>query len=583
LNPLDSVQRDRLFRACEHSYSSLRPFRNVTAAYVEDFCGSGFGQPKSKREILINLMRQNVVASVMNLAANRPRITADAPDNVLLQPFAKKLALAMNNLAREIALEVTLRKWVVDAFFCIGLIKLHRADSGLIEIEPDILMDPGIPFASNISLDNWVHDVSASSWDRLQFCGDWYRLPLEAVRASDAFDPKLTRELAATSKYSEDQRQDELARGQDVDYDELQDMVDLCDLYIPADDMVYTFALEGGHSFRPKGPPLAALPAQRDRNPYKRLAFHEVPENIMPASQAGDIASLARLANNLIRKASRQAHRQKEITIYASSAAEDAKRVQRESDGGMVQVDDPNSIKTLKFGGADPATMKMLDWTLMTADRMAGNITAKLGLGAQTPTLGQEELVHGAVDGVQANQQQRFYEAAVDLVSDLGLLLWEDKFRTSPGQIEVAEGYSYDASWTPDERIGQFFDYQLGIDVHSMPYQSPKAKAATIDGLLQKYLSLGPLLTSQGGTINVQTAVELDAELHNEPRIKQLIQFTNLTEPTATEEGGGLPAETTRRYVRESRSAGGTPEAQTRDRMKQWDSLAQQSEAAQAA
>ena len=582
-NPNDEVSRGRLFKSLEHSYKNLEWARNFVAGIVAEYAGSGFGSgAKQKHEILINLLNQAATAATISLVANRPRVKLTT-ENPGLRPFSKQFELAINNLIKEIGLENVLRKWVLDAFFCVGIVKVHMADSGQVQLEQDLWMDPGTPFASNVALENWVHDVSATSWEKMQFAGDWYRLPLAEVQESPIYDQAEAAKLVATTKYAnEGERLEEIARGAITDQDELEPMVDLCDIWIPKDGVIYTFALDGGGHFRPKGLPLAQMVWDGPEfGPYKKLAFHDVPENIMPASPASQISGLARLANNLVRKQARKAHRQKDNPIYTPAGTAGAQNAKKASDGEWVQVEDVTQIGQVKQGGIDAATQQFLDWVLAAEDRMAGNVTAKLGLGAQATTVGQEQLIHGAAAGIEGHMAYRVTEATVSLVRDLAHLLWNDRFKTIPARLEIpgADGYSIDASWTPDDREGSFIDYQFNIDIYSMPYLSPQQRAANLDRLVSKYANLGPLLMSQGGTINMQKLVELDAELLNEPRVKELIQFVG-----APIEGDGeeppMPTSTSREYVRRSESDQ-SPQAQSVESQANWAQLAsqQQSEA----
>ena len=150
MNLNDEVQRDRLFRAIEASYRELEPFRNLVRGLVDEYVCPGYGaQNKPRREMLVSLMNQAVQAYTMTLAANRPRVLVSTPVDEL-KYFAKHFQLAMNGLIKEIGLEQTIRKAVKDAFFCVGIVKVHMGDSAPVMLETDLWMDPGQPFASNV-------------------------------------------------------------------------------------------------------------------------------------------------------------------------------------------------------------------------------------------------------------------------------------------------------------------------------------------------------------------------------------------------------------------------------------------------
>jgi hypothetical protein len=182
--------------ASKKATGRLEPFRLLTRGLVEEYAGSGYGRKGQPRhEIIINLMNQTVDAYTMALVANRPRVqlSTELPER---QYFTKHFQVALNNLIEQIGLEFTLRQWVLDAFFCLGIVKVHMASSGYVQMAEDLWVDPGQPFASNVGIDNWVHDMSATKWEHVQFAGDSYRIPFD-----DLSHPMYFPEVVARSAY----------------------------------------------------------------------------------------------------------------------------------------------------------------------------------------------------------------------------------------------------------------------------------------------------------------------------------------------------------------------------------------------
>ena len=135
---MDDVRRKRLFQAIEDSYKDLEPFRCLQRSLIEEYAGDGYGGGKDqKRQIIVNLLNQTVEAYMMALAANRPQVLVSTR-HAELKPFAAHFQVGLNNLIEEINLEQTIRRWVLDAFFCLGIVKVHMASSGLVQIEQDL-------------------------------------------------------------------------------------------------------------------------------------------------------------------------------------------------------------------------------------------------------------------------------------------------------------------------------------------------------------------------------------------------------------------------------------------------------------
>ena len=582
MDPYDETSRGRLAGkngAMRASFSSLEPFRNLVRGLVDEYTGPAYGSGrKTQKEILLNLSAQAVDAYTMSLAANRPRVLISSRKRELVY-FARHYQEAINNLIEEIGLEYTIRGAVLDAFFCVGIVKIHLADSAPVELEQGLWMDPGQPFASCVSLDNWCHDMTAQRFDQVKFAADSYRIPfsdLSSDVSGDLYDQDVVREVTPTSKHgmADDERLEKITRSEETDGDEFEPMVDLMDVWIPRDQKVYTFAMDATDRFTTQHPPLAVMDwTGPEHGPYRILSFQDVPENIMPISKASHLAGLARLANNLMRKQSRQANRQRDVNIFTSAGADAAKSIKRAGDGEWVKVDDVKEVGVHKIGGVDQTGHAFTLGVIQMFDRMSNNLGAKLGLGPQSDTVGQDKLIHGAVSASEANLQNRTIDFSRGLIKDLGKMLWDDRVKIVPGQIQVegAPQYSADTTWRPDHREGQFEDYDLDVDVFSMSHQSPQERAQALNQLITGiYIPMGQMLAQQGGTINLQKLTEIYAELMNLPRLREVIQFITPEPNPESAQGPKKGSHTSREYVRKSVSTGGTMQGRAHVQEQAW-------------
>jgi hypothetical protein len=468
----------------------------------------------------------------------------------------------------------------------LGIVKVHMADAGLVEMESDLWMDPGQPFVSNVSLDNFVYDMGATRFSQVKFAGDAYRIPHADLSNADIYDQEAVRDIKPTSKFGTDQdRLERISRGYEVDQDELEPMVDLIDIWVARDRMIYTFELDRQASlFIPKGRCLAQMPWEGpEQGPYHLLSFSDVPENIMPTSIIADLAELSRVVNSIMRKQSKRARSQKKLMTYTPAAAEGAGKAIRAGDDAAVEVLDPKQIGVLQLGGVDAANAQFMTQAMQIFKEQAGNLDAMLGLNAQADTVGQEQLIHGAVGKKVASMQTRVVDFTCRIIHDLMYLLWNDRYKRMPGEvpIEGSDLGGFPADWTPEERIGNFLQYEFDVDIYSMPYASPAQKAAATTQVLGQLMPAAPLLMQQGGTIDFQELVNQFAELYNIPRLKDIIKFTGV--PDTAGGGGeqpGMANSTTRTYNRVN-SGGGGGQQGTEDQA--WAEVAnQQSQAAMA-
>ena len=583
---MDSTKRERINRAIGKSYRAKRPYRRLFHALVAEYAGSGYVQNHGavRRETVVNLLAQAADAYMMSLAANRPRVKTTTK-HAEMRWFAKTFEVATNNLIKEIQLEHVLQRAVLDAFFCLGVIKIHTADSTRVQLEDGLWIDPGKPFASNVAIDNFVFDMTATEWHQVQYAGDLYRVPLDDLRDNEAFDQSVVADLTPTGqKTTKQQRTEDLSRREELADGELLPMVDLFDLWIPREEAIYTFAVElTEDDLSIKSDALAVIPWDGPEfGPYKVLSFGDVPENILPSSPAQHLLTLHRLANNLIRKQKRQAQRQKDVTLYGSSAADDMRRAKNADDGDAINVDDPAQINVMKFGGVDPGNAQFSVGVMGLFDRMAGNLSAMAGLGPSAGTARQEQLIHGAVSKKEASMQYKTLRFATETIRDLGFLMWHDVYYQMSGEYSIpGTTYNLPLYWTPDMREGDFFDYNIEIDVYSMAYQTPSQRVEALNMLMQGvYAPFMQMLMMQGGNINMQRLTDIYSDLLDLPRLKEVVEFN--TAPIGLEPGPqglgeldqGMPANTTREYVRHNVPTGGTEQNRQHVQQQAWADLA---------
>lgn len=548
-----------LVRAIKSSYASWETFRELNRELVKDYGGTHYSAGSSgtgRKNRYLNLLGQALESYQMLLAYNRPRVMVSTmlPE---LHAFAKHFQYALNSMIKEIRLEETIQQWVLDAFFTMGIVKTHLADSHMVELEPDVWMDPGTPFASNVSLDDFVCDTGAKKLSEAKFMGDMYRIPY--VDAIEMFGEEKMANYTPTSKYHvEGERLEDISRGIVVDDDEIEPMIDMADIWHRREGVIKTYVVHSRSEFVITGAPVAVEEWTGDEEgPYQILGFIPVPENIMPGSMASQLELLDSLVNNLMRKSARQANRQKDVYTYTPAGAETARRGQRSDDGEFIQVTAQDDVGVMQIGGVNQGNFAFMGSSIDLFDRMAGNLQARLGLGAQTDTVGQEKLIHGAADNKTNYMRGQVLKAVTRLVKSLGLMLWEDAFKTIVTEIPVqgAEGYSIVSEWRPGDREGKFLDYNFEVDVYSMQHQSPASKVQTINGLIaQVYMPMAQVLMEQGGMIDMFELTRTYAELLNLPELERVVKFQgamddeDLRRPALT----SVPKApvTTRNYVR---------------------------------
>ncbi|MHC4705258.1 MAG: hypothetical protein ACYTFQ_32325 [Planctomycetota bacterium] len=170
------INAEKLRRAIQHSKRVLAPFREKRTEMIRDYCGSEYGDWAKDRPTYLNIMHQAADTYTQVLAANRPRALVST-DYEELKWFSRHFERALNNHIQEIRLEEELRYCVLEAFFCMGIMKIYYgADTEIKLDDSDTWVDPGRPYAEHVSLDNFGFDVTASHWRKRSFSYDEYFL-----------------------------------------------------------------------------------------------------------------------------------------------------------------------------------------------------------------------------------------------------------------------------------------------------------------------------------------------------------------------------------------------------------------------
>lgn len=555
--------QDRLFRAIQRSYQSIDGYREVNRKLVEEYGGPFYEQEKTgdtKINRYVNLVQQTVETYQMLLSPDQPQvmISTVVPE---LRGFASHYKHALNLLIEEIGLGETMSQWVMDAFFCVGIIKTHLGDAGLVQIEADRWMDPGRPFASNIALDDFVYDIKSNKWGKIRYAGDMYSMAWSD--AEELFGEEALSPYAPRHRTTDDiERVDTLSRGTDSDTDDFEDMGDFADIWVPRYKSIFTYVVQSRRQFILTGNPVAREPWTGDEHGmYHLLSLGDVPENIMPASPASHLEQLDALVNDLWRKCARQARIQRDVNLYTPGGEATANQIQLADDGEWVPVNDTSDISMQKQGGVDPGNYAFLEGSQNMFDRMSGNIPVLAGLHSNEKTARQAGMVKEGAGNKVDKMSQTVTRNSNRLMKALGLMLWQDEFLRLSMEVPIAgTRYSANSLWQPGDREGNFADYNLKVDVFARQYKSPAMMKAMLDEYIQMVLIplLQPLM-SQGGYIDM---IELNAEysrLMNYPNLRNIVKFGGMmdTGPPAVASIPHKPPTSARHYVRHNVSGNG--------------------------
>lgn len=511
----------KLWASVSTSRRKLEVFRRNRAACLKEYVGYHYSEDGAADKVPVNLLQLMVNIYSRLLVPSSPALLVTTP-HAHLKPIAANLQLACKRLLQDIDFESTSRTAVMDALFSIGIIKVGINNSGSVELG-GVTHDVGQPFADYVSLDDWVHDVTARRVEDFSFCGNRYRIPKEDAMDSGLFDTSVL-ERANSSEHTVlnetgDDRASRISQGGPV-FDEFREMIELWDIWVPGageSGQIVTFVSDA------ELPPCRIVDWQGpERGPYHLLRLFDVPDNVMPLAPVLQFIDLHDSVNRLYRKLIRQAERQKTIMAY-SGTKEDADRIQNANDGEGWHIDQPDKVQQLKFGGPEEINLLFASSLKDLYTWGTGNLDALGGLSPQASTLGQDKLLMEQASQMIQEMQRRTSSFIRGVMRDLTWWLWEDPLIAIPltkrvGTVEIPTVFSSSA------KEGDFLDYNFDIDPYSMQVHTPAMRMNTIKEIMSTIVApFASNLEQQNLAIDMRALLKILGSYANAPELSEII------------------------------------------------------------
>jgi len=427
----------------------------------------------------LNLIFNAIRVLVPNLVSNFPKHNVHT-EFLPYRPYAELLGLALDFNSKQVGIREVYRRWVVDAIFTMGILKTGLAESGdAINFGDDTLIDPGEIYTANVDFDNFVFDPTVRGDIRESaFMGDRLIVPrrelLETGLYRNEFVERLPNVHARPESTGGQGRVSDLSRRQVTSEAFLEEEVEIVEAWVPAANAVVTVPGARNVVFEDY---LRVDDYVGDPDgPYTFLSFTPpVPNNPLPVAMVGIWQDLHVMANRMAKKIMEQADRQKDITAYKPSAADDAVELRDASDGDAVAVEDPDGIKVVSYGGQAQSNeghvIMLQSWFNMMAANPQGvggqdlrsdsateanilNTNANVGLNDM------QDLTY--IAGAKEARKRAFYMHTDPMIN---LPLVRRQPVQQPGGMQVAEVQVF---LTPEARRGDFFDFAIEFQQDSM-------------------------------------------------------------------------------------------------------------------
>ena len=513
----------KIDESVEWSIQALDEHRKERVAAVVSFCGSHYVKGGTCPATPVNLIELAVTIYVRLLAARSPKclVSTAVPS---LRPFAADMEVALNQIPGEIGLSATLRRAVLEAIFSIGIVKVGIGATN------DNAKLGDEPFVSIVQLDDYFCDMSARSWEEVQYEGNEYWMDTEQIR--DFYGVSLDED--EDSGYSTDG----LPQAKSVSVNEtgqpLYGRVLLRDVYLVREGRMVTYAVATKRVLRDgpwDGP---------EGSPYIKLWFSDVPGNLMPMPPVSVWKDLHELENTLFRKLAKQAVSKKTVAAFSGGNDEDIARLKRSADGEGFRYNGPKP-EQMTLGGVDNVGLAFAIQVKDIHSALAGNLDSLGGLSPQANTATQEKLISDASSVRIRAMSDATVDFAKQIFKRLAWYMWTDPVRERTIAKTAGSGgiLSVTKKWTPETRDGDFIDYNFDIDVFSMQDDSPSARMEKFLSVYERVvLPLFPQLEAQGAYIDIQAIFEYVGRNANLPELSDFVVFPDSPQNEQQPAGG---------------------------------------------
>ena len=563
----DKDRMSRLSDAMLFSRRKMQPFREKRLRSIRQYVGFNYSDGGTTDRTPVNLLEMALNIYRRQVAAQRPQALVRTKNGDLAAE-ADDFETVINHTLEEIDFEDTLSRWVLDAMFGLGVVKVGISDGKVGEIN-GFRHDAGQVFCDNVDFEDFVFDMSSKRWDQVQFCGNRYSMPYEAVMDLKLFNKNKIHEPSYTRSTNEqgDERLITLQTGgETIGNEQYLPTIELWDVWLPYENVIVTMQADTMAGGFYEGEPLRIMEWNGPEvGPYHLLSYIDVPGNILPLSPASLLIDMHELVNSLFRKLGRQAERQKTITAVQGGAEEDGTRVVNASDGDTILSDRPEATREMKFGGVDNATLAFMVQVKDMFSYLGGNLDSLGGLSPVAKSGKHDQLLHQSASLRISDMQARTTTATRKVLESVADYIFYDPAPNPRIYKKIPHTDMHvKVDFAPEIREGDRLDYAVDIAPFSMQSRSPGERLQTLSEIMTQFIiPMSQQLQQRGVVVDHEKFLEFLSKYSNTNEIEEILRIADFKEMEEMRENGmgesaSKPTNTERKYVRENVSTGGT-------------------------
>jgi hypothetical protein len=543
----DAVRADRL---------SLETFRREREDAVKQYVGYHYSRGGTTAQVPVNLIGLYVSVMSRALVAKEPRVMLSTFD-AKARPAVDQMQQWLNEEAERTNLGDTLRRWVIDALFSVGILKVALASPDDLSMT-DAEVSVGEPLASVVDLDDWVCDLYARDPSEFSYCGHRYRVPLDVAKKlyrrgrGEELHPSSRGDTNAEGDF----RVNVIGRGTRGSSQEFEEYVDLWEIYLPRHRLVVTLLDDGG--LPADGVRVKPLRVQKwigpYCGPYHLLGFGVVPGNVMPKSPVMDLMDLHLAVNRTYRKLVDEVDRYKSVLPVRGAAMDDAGRIKQANDGDIIQCDNASEAKEVAYGGPAQILQLFVQDLMQKAEYIGGNMALLGGRAPQSRTAAQDKMLNENAGAGVADMQGTVVSGVASVMKAFCWYGWHHPTKTYDTSRGIpGTDYSISRKLHPfDPTSENFLNLSaqgatmrqgplpnLKVDPYSLAHTTPQQRSQFLTSVVAEMTPLMQLLQSQGVQFDINAYLDLKAKYGDEPDVQKVFKYAEPMGEDATNAPSG--------------------------------------------
>ncbi|KKM24405.1 hypothetical protein LCGC14_1605480, partial [marine sediment metagenome] len=461
---------------------------------------SGFFDKGYGREHLINLIDRGVGTIVPFLVEGDPKVMVETlVGNYKAWAYTTQLALNFFIQQMELA-DTVLIQAAINSMFGAGITRTFTEYDRRVTLEDEVIK-AGRPTVKVIHDTDYVGDPIARDREDFAFEGDIYKLPTEYAKELFSKHADL---ILPDCKLIGDYSPKKIS---DPNFNRnkwsLRDQTTFIDIYLFDENRTVTIMPEGHtakilRSVEEDGPKVS---------PYDYLGYKYFPGHPVPIPPAWFWHDSDVSMNTVAKTGREQAEAQKNLILTEAPNKKLGEQVTNAKNMDVLQVKDSQGIQQISLGGMNPENANWMAFVESVFDKSGGTEPIMRGAGTNSPTLGQDQMLHQNASRIINNMYTRYHRFQTSILKKLAWRIWTDPTVYIPLIHEVPGVGTLPKIFSQADKVGEFYDFVFKIIPYSTQRMSPEVKYQRMMQFASQWvLPTMPLAAQQGAEFNIPEA-----------------------------------------------------------------------------